>query len=166
MTIYAPHTDWFLPENIQTGLCLMTVLEAVVASESTGVRNQPQGKFYEEGEPQCISMEWDGDDRSPEMPCNFFTHEISVPIDLGLAPLSHPVIYKRVSIEKSYNLLTATSYQLPSVVAFINLLEQLKQGRTEVLGLLKITDTEEYDLKGLQKSMGLPRDLYEMDDDD
>ena len=166
MTNYAPHTDWFLPENIQTGLCLMTVLEAIVNPDSTCVSNQPQSKIYKEGEPQSIRMEWDGDDRSPELPCDFSTHEVSVPIDLGLAPLAHPVIYKRVTIEKSCNLLTETSYQLPSVVAFKNLLEQLKQGRTEVLRLLEITDVEEYYLKGLQKSMGMPLDLYEMDDDD
>ena len=164
MTKYEPHTSWYLPENIQTGLCLETVLGALVDSQRSCVDNQPKSKNYEEGDPQTVRMEWDGDDRSPELPCEFFTHEVSIPIDPSLAPLAHPVIYKRLTIEKSHNLITVTSYQLPNVVAFKNLLDQLKQGRWEVLGLLKITDVEEYKLKSLQESLGLPRDLYEDDD--
>jgi|TARA_R100000482_G_scaffold88617_1_gene35986 hypothetical protein len=162
MTKYEPMTDWYLPENIQTGLCLETVLHALVDSQRTCIDNQPKSKTYKEGIPQSVRMEWDGDDRSPELPCDFFTHGLSVPIDLDLAPLAHPLIYKRVTIEKTYNLLTETSYQLPSVVAFKNLLDQLKQGRWEVLGLLEITNVEEYNLRGLQESMGMPRDLYDM----
>lgn len=164
MTKYEHFTNWYLPENIQTGLCLETVLGALVDSQRSGVDNQPQSTIYKEGKPQAVSAEWDGDDRSPELPCDFFTHAVSIPIDLSLAPLDHPVIYKRLTIEKSYNLITETSYQLPNVVAFKNLLDQLKQGRTEVLGLLKITNVEEYNLKGLQESLGMPRDLYEDDD--
>ena len=159
---YTPHTSWFTPENVQTGLCLETVLNALVDSEMSCVDNQPQSTRYKEGAPQAIRMEWDGDDRSPELPCNFMTYGLSVPIDLDLAPLAHPVIYKRTEIKKHYNLLTVTSYQLPNVHAFVTLLDQLKQGRTDVLGLLKIVEVEEYDLKGLQTDMGMPHNLYDM----
>ena len=164
MTKYEPHTSWYLPENIQTGLCLETVLNALAGSEMTCVNNQPQSTTYVEGEPQAIRMEWDGDDRSPEMPCDFMTYGLSVPINLQLSPLQHPVIFKRTTIEKEKNLLTEIFYKVPNVVAFKNLLDQLKQGRTEVLGLLAIDHVEEFDLKGLQGAMGLPRDLYEDDD--
>ncbi len=163
MTKYEPHTSWFLPENIQTGLCLETVLNALVDSEMTCVNNQPQSTTYVEGAPQAIRMEWDGDDRSPELPCDFMTYGLLVSIDLSLAPLDHPVIYKRTTIEKEKNLLTETFYEVPHVVAFKNLMDQLKQGRTEVLGLLKISNVEEFDLKGLQEAMGMPINLYEED---
>ena len=163
MTKYEPHTSWFLPENIQTGLCLETVLNALVDSEMTCVNNQPQSTTYVEGAPQAIRMEWDGDDRSPELPCDFMTYGLLVSIDLSLAPLDHPVIYKRTTIEKEKNLLTETFYEVPHVVAFKNLMDQLKQGRTEVLGLLKISNVEEFELKGLQEAMGMPINLYEED---
>ena len=163
MTKYEPHTSWYLPENIQTGLCLETVLNALVDSEMTCVNNQPQSTTYVEGAPQAIRMEWDGDDRSPELPCDFMTYGLLVSIDLSLAPLDHPVIYKRTTIEKEKNLLTETFYEVPHVVAFKNLMDQLKQGRTEVLGLLKISNVEEFDLKGLQEAMGMPINLYEED---
>ena len=163
MTKYEPHTSWYLPENIQHGLCLETVLNALVDSEMTCVNNQPQSTTYVEGAPQAIRMEWDGDDRSPELPCDFMTYGLLVSIDLSLAPLDHPVIYKRTTIEKEKNLLTETFYEVPHVVAFKNLMDQLKQGRTEVLGLLKISNVEEFDLKGLQEAMGMPINLYEED---
>ena len=158
---YTPHTNWFTPENVQTGLCLMTVLDAVLDAQQTSVSNQPKSKRYKDDEAQAVEMEWE-DDRHPEMPCNFWQHSVSVPIDLDLAPLDHPVIYKRTEITKHHNLLTVTSYQLPNVHAFVNLLDQLKQGRKDVLGLLKVVEVEEYDLKGLQTDMGMPRNLYDM----
>lgn len=165
MTLYEPMTRWYRPENIQTGLCLETVLNALVDSEMTCVDNQPKSTTYKEGAPQAIRMEWDGDDRSPEMPCDFMTYGLSVPINLQLSPLQHPVIFKRTTIEKEKNLLTETFYEVPHVVAFKNLLDQLRQGRTEVLGLLAIANVEEFELRGLQESMGMPRNLYDLADD-
>lgn len=159
---YEPHTSWYLPENVQTGLCLETVLDALVDSESTCVDNQPQCTHYKEGAPQAIRMEWDGDDRSPELPCNFMTYGLSVHINPEFPPLQHPVIYKRIRIEKEKNLMTEVFYEVPNIIAFRNLLYQLKQGRKEVLGLLSITNFEEYDLRGLQESLGLPKNLYDM----
>ena len=90
------------------------------------------------------------------------TYGLSVHINPELPPLQHPVIYKVIRIEKEKNLMTEVFYEVPNIIAFRNLLYQLKQGRKEVLGLLSITNFEEYDLRGLQESLGLPKNLYDM----
>ena len=166
-------TDWFTDENRETGVCLWVALDMFLPYASGGLSNNVKSRDFDKDAPQKIDMDWDDwknhERVDPLLPCNWYSHGITVAIDPQKHPLEHEVIYKRTECSERNDLITVTSYRLPTVRHMKRLAEFLTDGRTDVLTLLEEVDVEEYILSRAQKHCGMPETSFkwpELPDED
>ena len=141
--------DRLTAENQLKGYALWVLLTASIDFIRGGITDQ--------GTSQVIEIEWDTE-RDNDLPLDWFEYKIEIVIDSENEAVDHEVILQKSTVEKSYELLTQQNYVL-SVKQFLCALPWIKKGKfSEISGMLKYIDCDEYNLSDMKQLASLDED--------